>query len=88
MSLTAEEFDACFDYFTSSVFRLETLQRYTVPGELESIAASRLEVPPGVPVLVHLRTGYAGERPVRVAVTVMRGDRHRLVYELPAGERG
>jgi GntR family transcriptional regulator len=46
--------------------------------------ASRLEIPPGVPVLIHFRTGYAEERPVRATVTVMPGDRHRLVYELPA----
>jgi DNA-binding GntR family transcriptional regulator len=51
------------------------------------IEASRLEIPPGVPVLIHFRTGYAEERPIRVAVTVMPGDRHRLLYELPAERR-
>lgn len=34
-----DDFDAPFDNFTSTVFRLETLQDYTAPGEAERIAA-------------------------------------------------
>ena len=45
--------------------------------------ASRLSVGPGTPVLVQIRTGYSGETPVRVTLTVMPGDRNKIVYELP-----
>lgn len=39
-SLTAQEFDALFDDFTSTVFRLEALPRYAIGGaEAERIAA-------------------------------------------------
>ena len=41
MSLTDDEFDACFDRARSSVFRLETLQRYTVAEETPRIEAFR-----------------------------------------------
>ena len=37
----------------------------------------------GMPVLVQLRTGYSADRPVRLTVTIMPGDRNQLVYELP-----
>jgi GntR family transcriptional regulator len=50
-----------------------------MPGPEE---ARFFEVPAGVPVLVHVRTGYTTTRPVRVTVTVHAGDRNRLVYEL------
>lgn len=35
------DIDPYFDRFTSTVFRLETLQDYTAPGEAEAIAAFR-----------------------------------------------
>jgi hypothetical protein len=37
--MTPEEFDACFDRFTTSVIRIETLQRYAVAEESERISA-------------------------------------------------
>lgn len=46
--------------------------------------AERLQVLPGVPVLVHQRTGYTAERPVKVTVTIWPGDRTNLVYEVLA----
>lgn len=45
MSMTDEEFDACFDEARHSVFRLETLQRYTVVEEAERIEAFRRGAP-------------------------------------------
>jgi GntR family transcriptional regulator len=46
--------------------------------------ADRLQIPPGVPVLVQYRIGYTTERPVKLTVTVWPGDRTILVYEFPA----
>lgn len=44
-----------------------------------------LELSPGTPVLHHIRITYAdGDRPVEAAETVMTGDRHVMIYELPA----
>jgi hypothetical protein len=37
--MSPEEFDACFDRFTTSVIRVETLQRYTVAEEAERVSA-------------------------------------------------
>ncbi|MGH3728805.1 MAG: GntR family transcriptional regulator [Micromonosporaceae bacterium] len=45
--------------------------------------AARLGIGSGIPVLIQIRTGYADATPVRVTRTVLRGDRHRIVYELP-----
>jgi hypothetical protein len=39
--VTPEDFAACFDRFKESAFRLETLQRYTVPEEAERIRMFR-----------------------------------------------
>ena len=39
--MTPEDFAACFDRFKESAFRLETLQRYTVPEEAERIRLFR-----------------------------------------------
>jgi hypothetical protein len=39
--MTPEDFAACFDRFKESAFRLETLQRYTVPDEAERIRMFR-----------------------------------------------
>jgi GntR family transcriptional regulator len=46
--------------------------------------AERLQIPPGVPVLVQYRTGYAKDRPVKLTITVWPGDRLLLVYDFPA----
>lgn len=44
--------------------------------------AHRLELGPGTPVAYHVCTGFTAEgRPVRVAVTVLPGDRHVVSYE-------
>lgn len=44
--------------------------------------ATRLEIGLGVPVAVHRVTGYtADDQPVRVARTVLPGDRHVIVFE-------
>jgi hypothetical protein len=43
--LSPEEFDAAFDGFTTSVWRLEALQRYTVDEEQERIRAWREGAP-------------------------------------------
>jgi GntR family transcriptional regulator len=53
--------------------------RMPTPGEAE-----RLQIPPGVPVLVQYRTGYTTERPVKLTITIWPGDRTMLVYEFPA----
>jgi hypothetical protein len=37
--MTPQEFDACFDRFKRTAFRLETLPEYIAPGELERIEA-------------------------------------------------
>ncbi|MFF9406136.1 GntR family transcriptional regulator [Streptomyces anandii] len=42
----------------------------------------RLDLAPGTPVGVHITTGFTAEgKPVRVAVTVLPGDRHVISYE-------
>jgi len=46
--------------------------------------ADRLQIPPGVPLLVQYRTGYTTERPVKVTITLWPGDRTSLVYDFPA----
>lgn len=43
--------------------------------------ARALEIAPGFPVIVHIRTGYGPYRPIRVAETVWRGDRAAIIYE-------
>ncbi|MFJ2868809.1 GntR family transcriptional regulator [Kitasatospora sp. NPDC087314] len=44
--------------------------------------AKRLELGAGTPVAEHVRTGYTAEgRPVRVAVSILPGDRHVITYE-------
>ena len=43
--MSGEDFGGYFDRFRTSVFRLETLQRYTVDEERESIAAFRQGLP-------------------------------------------
>lgn len=47
--------------------------------------ADRLQIPPGVPVLVQYRTGYTEEgRAVKVTITIWPGDRTSLIYDFPA----
>jgi GntR family transcriptional regulator len=46
--------------------------------------AQRLDIGSGVPVLIQTRVGYTARGPVRVAVAMMPGDRHRVIYECPA----
>lgn len=45
----------------------------------------RLDLPAGTPVAEHVRVGFnrAG-RPVRVIITIVPGDRHKIVYEVSA----
>lgn len=50
----------------------------------DPVEAGRLNIPPGVPVLVQYRTGYTAERPVKLTVTVWPGDRTSLIYEFPS----
>jgi GntR family transcriptional regulator len=44
----------------------------------------RLDLPAGVPVIEHVRTGYTAERQGRTTVTVVPGNRVRLLYEVDA----
>ena len=47
--------------------------------------ADRLQIPPGVPVLVQYRTGYTEDgRPVKLTITTWPGDRTSLIYDFPA----
>jgi len=46
--------------------------------------AARLQLAPGVAVLVQSRIGHTAGRPVKVTVTVWPGDTHVMIYELPA----
>jgi GntR family transcriptional regulator len=46
--------------------------------------AKRLDLPPGVAVLVQMNTGYTKDRPVKTTVTTWPGDSHVMIYELPA----
>lgn len=44
--------------------------------------AHRLDLGPGTPIGYHIATGYTAEgKPVRVAITVLPGDRHVVSYE-------
>ncbi|UNS99238.1 GntR family transcriptional regulator [Streptomyces tubbatahanensis] len=47
--------------------------------------AERLGLPQGTAVIEHTRIGYGeDDRPLRMMVTIAPGDRHTLVYEVPA----
>lgn len=47
--------------------------------------AFRLDLPTGTPVAEHLRTGFNRDgRPVRTIITIVPGDRHRIMYDVPA----
>ncbi len=59
-------------------FRDEITSRMPTPDEAE-----RLDLGPGTPVSVHVRTGYdAEDLPVRVLVTILPSDKHVIVYDL------
>ncbi|WP_163509662.1 GntR family transcriptional regulator [Fodinicola acaciae] len=46
--------------------------------------ANRLDIGPGIPVMVHERIGMTANGPVRWTRTIFPGDRHSIVYEVPA----
>ncbi len=61
-------------------FRDEIAIRMPLPTE-----GFRLELPAGTPVAEHVRTGYNSDgRPVRVIMTIVPGDRHKIIYEVVA----
>lgn len=61
-------------------FRDEITVRMPTPSEVV-----RLELATGTPVAEHVRTGYNhADRPVRVIITIVPGDRHRIIYEVVA----
>lgn len=41
-----------------------------------------LQLPPGTPVLQHIRTGFSPERPVRVSVSIFKGKTNQVSYLL------
>lgn len=48
-----------------------------------TVEARRLNIGPGTPVAQHLRTAYdQNGRPVRLAATILPGDRYVLVYDV------
>lgn len=55
----------------------ELFTRMPAPQE-----ADDLQVGPGVPVLIWLRTGFTSENPVRCTRTTFRGDLNHITYEL------
>lgn len=44
---------------------------------------SRLDIGPGIPVMVHQRIGMTEKGPVRWTRAIFPGDRHSIVYEVP-----
>lgn len=45
----------------------------------------KLSLPAAAPVAVHMRTGYdQNDRPLRVMITILPGDRHVIRYDVPA----
>jgi GntR family transcriptional regulator len=58
----------------------EITSRMPTPDE-----AKVLGIGPGIPVTIQMRTGSAKDgTPIRVTISVLPGDRHRLLYEVPA----
>lgn len=60
--------------YVQSAYYDEYISRMPTPDE-----ATLLRLQPGTTVLLHLRTGYTQERPVRVSINVFAGDRNRIV---------
>lgn len=58
-------------------FHDELSTRMPTPKEARS-----LEIGPGVPVLIWIRTGYTAKQPARCTVNTFRGDLNRLTYDL------
>ena len=52
----------------------EYLSRMPTPEE-----TNLLGLPPGTTILLHIRTGYTEQRPVRVSFNVFAGDRNQIV---------
>ncbi|WP_405921230.1 UTRA domain-containing protein [Streptomyces sp. NBC_00122] len=49
------------------------------------VESERLDLPAGTPFAVHTRTGHdKDDRPLRVMVTTLPGDRHVIRYDLSA----
>ncbi|MEU1402573.1 UTRA domain-containing protein [Streptomyces sp. NPDC005728] len=45
----------------------------------------KLSLPSATPVAVHMRTGYdKNDRPLRVMITILPGDRHVISYDVSA----
>lgn len=58
----------------------EIVPRMPTPDETH-----RLDLPKATPVAEHIRTGFnADGRPVRVIITIVPGDRHRIIMEFTA----
>ncbi|TDD95300.1 GntR family transcriptional regulator [Actinomadura rubrisoli] len=60
-------------------YRDELFWRMPTPEEI-----GKLNVEDGVPALLQVRTAYTTQRPARVTITTLPGDRASMVYELPA----
>ncbi|MEW2589020.1 UTRA domain-containing protein [Micromonospora aurantiaca] len=52
----------------------EYISRMPTPEEV-----SLLALQPGTTILLHIRTGYTEQRPVRVSFNVFAGDRNQIV---------
>ncbi len=55
----------------------ELMTRMPTPEE-----ASELQIGPGVPVLIWIRTGFSADKPVRCTRTTFRGDLNHITYDL------
>jgi GntR family transcriptional regulator len=61
-------------------YRDEITVRMPTRAEIE-----KLSLPSATPVAVHMRTGYdANDRPLRVMITILPGDRHVIRYDVSA----
>jgi GntR family transcriptional regulator len=55
------------------------------PGRLCALAPGYGHWPSATPVAVHMRTGYdENDRPLRVMITILPGDRHVIRYDVSA----
>jgi GntR family transcriptional regulator len=62
-------------------YRDEITVRMPTRAEVE-----KLSLPSATPVAVHMRTGYdENNRPLRVMITILPGDRHVIRYDVSAG---
>jgi GntR family transcriptional regulator len=58
-------------------YRDELMTRMPTPEE-----ARMLQIGPGIPVLIWVRTGFSSDRPVRCTRTTFRGDLNHITYDL------